>query len=382
MTRSIDILERLIAFPTVSADSNLALIDYATGLLGEAGFAVHRLPDETGEKAGLFAALGPDGPGGVMLSGHTDVVPVTGQAWTREPFTLTDGGDRLYGRGTTDMKGFVACALAAAERAASAPLARPLKLALSYDEEVGCIGIPKMLERLDETVGRPDLCIVGEPTSMAIALGHKGKAALRAICRGTAGHSAMAPLFVNALHLACDFVAELRKLQGRIVETGARDEAYDVPYTTLHVGRLEGGRALNIVPDTAIVDFEFRHLAGDSADVLRAKIEAAAERIAAGYRDRCAGAAIEISDIFAYPGLDVTEDDRSVADMLALLPEAGLTKVAFGTEAGCFADVGVPALVCGPGNMDQGHKPDEFVAKDQLAQCDTMLDRVIDGLRG
>nr|HMQ58975.1 M20/M25/M40 family metallo-hydrolase [Rhizobiaceae bacterium] len=274
MSRTLELLDSLIAFPTVSADTNLPLIDWAQDLLSACGARVHRMHDETGLKAGLYAEIGPDSPGGVVLSAHSDVVPVAGQNWTRPPFRLTREDDRVFGRGTTDMKGFVACMLAAAERASRGKLAEPLKLSLSWDEEVGCIGVHKMLPDLKARIGAPRLCIVGEPTGMQAAIGHKGKAAIRADCTGENGHSAMAPHFVNALHLACDFVAGLRAMQNDLAANGARDEAYDPPCTTVHAGRMNGGRALNIVPDSATVDFEFRHIAADAADAARARGEA------------------------------------------------------------------------------------------------------------
>ena len=219
--------------------------------------------DATGAKANLYATIGPADRPGVMLSGHTDVVPVDGQAWTHPPFALTRRDGRLYGRGAADMKGFVACALAAALRAARRRLRAPLHLALSYDEEVGCIGVRRLIDVLAEAPVRPAFCIVGEPTSMAVATGHKGKTALRATCVGREAHSALAPLAVNALHLGCDLVAAIRARQAEIAASGARDGDYDVPYTTLHVGRMSGGTALNIVPNRCEVEFEIRNLAAD-----------------------------------------------------------------------------------------------------------------------
>ena len=206
MTQTLDILDRLIAFPTVSAASNLELIGYVDDFFKKRRFETHRVPDETGEKVGLYAALGPTDKPGILLSGHTDVVPVEGQDWTRDPFRLTRDGARVYGRGTTDMKGYLACVMAAADRATAIDLAEPLKIAFSYDEEIGCVGIRQMIGALDSTISRPRMCFVGEPTGMQVAIGHKGKTALRAVCRGENGHSALAPKFLNALYLAADFV--------------------------------------------------------------------------------------------------------------------------------------------------------------------------------
>ncbi|MGE0847802.1 MAG: acetylornithine deacetylase [Flavobacteriaceae bacterium] len=382
MTDTLDILERLVAFPTVSADSNLALIDYVGEFLAARGFDLFRFADETGLKAGLFASLGPRDAPGIMLSGHTDVVPVEGQPWTREPFALTRAGERVFGRGTTDMKGFLACMLSAAGRAAARDLAQPLKLAFSWDEEIGCIGIPQMLPHLDAAVGRPALCIVGEPTSMQIALSHKGKVALRAVCTGTNGHSAMAPNYLNAIHIAADFIGRMRELQTRLGQTGVREEGYDIPYTTVHVGKVSGGKALNIVPEKAVVDFEFRYPASEDAAAIRAEIDAAARETVEPLLARFPEAGIEIGTLFAYPGLGISPDDDAMTLMRKIAPRAGLTRVGYGTEGGYFSGMGIPTVVCGPGSMEQGHKPDEFIALSELAACDAMCDRVLDRLCG
>lgn len=376
MTNTLDILDRLVGFATVSRDSNLAIIDYIQDFLTTRGFVVHRVMDETGQKAGLFASIGPAG-GGIMLSGHTDVVPVAGQNWTRDPFRLTREGDRVYGRGTTDMKGYLACMLTLADRAAGADLNEPLKLAFSYDEELGCLGIKQMIGQLDRCIGMPRACLVGEPTQMQVAIGHKGKAALRATCHGQNGHSALAPMFVNAAYVAVDFVNELRLLQDHYADFGYRDTAYKVPYSTVHVGKFNAGMALNIVPDKAIVDFEFRHLAEDAPEDIVARITAAADKITQQHRRAWSGAGVEIERIFAYPGLQV-DADAAIVTLAQSLAQSSTTKVAFGTEAGYFDGLGIATVVCGPGSMQgQGHKPDEYVELSQLAACDAMLGRVL-----
>lgn len=374
MAETLDILDRLIGFDTVSARSNLGLVDFAGDFLRQRGFAVTRVTDPGGDKAGLFASLGPPGAG-VLLSAHSDVVPVAGQDWTRAPFRLTAEGERLYGRGTTDMKGFLAAMLSAADRASRAPLKEPLKLAISYDEEVGCLGIARMIGALEPAIGLPRACIVGEPTNMQVATGHKGKQALHVLFHGQAGHSALAPRFVNALHPAADMVQAMRELQRDLEESGARDAAYDIPFSTVHVGRLTGGEALNIVPDRAELLIEVRHLAGDDPAEIRQRIEGAARRIAAAHG---AGARIGIEEIAAYPGLATPETAGIVAEVQALAGATGTTSVAFGTEAGFFDALGIPTVVCGPGSMEgQGHKPDEYLTRDQLAACDAMLRRLV-----
>lgn len=376
MSDTLDILDRLIGFDTVSARSNLALIAHVEDFLTTRGFAVTRVPDPDQDKAGLFASIGPDGAG-VLLSAHTDVVPIEGQNWTRDPFRLTDEGERLYGRGTTDMKGFLAAMLACADRAAHRTLREPLKLALSYDEEIGCVGIARMIDALEPAIGRPRACIVGEPTSMRVATGHKGKQALRAIFPGEAGHSALAPRFTNALHLAAEFVLGLRDMQDDLAENGAQDAGYAVPYSTVHAGRLTGGTALNIVPDRAELIFEFRHLAADPPESLLARIGSLAAEIAS----RHGTGSITLDQIAAYPGLDTPADAVVTRLVQRLARNEAPTKVAFGTEAGFFDARGIPTVVCGPGDMEgQGHKADEYVERSQLAACDSMLDALLDEL--
>lgn len=381
MTRTLDILDRLIRYATVSASSNLQLVDYIEAYLTERGFSVTRFPDETGKKAGLYAEIGPPGRG-ILLSGHTDVVPTDGQAWTCDPFRLTREGGRVYGRGTTDMKGFVASVLATASDASRAKLREPLRIVLSYDEEVGCVGIRDMLDSLRPHLGEPRLCIVGEPTEMQVAVGHKGKAALRATCHGQNGHSALAPNFVNALHLAADFVSDLSTLQHDLEQCGAREANYDIPYSTVHVGKLSGGTALNIVPDRAVVDFEIRHLAADKVADLRDRVLDIAERVSNSYRARFPGARIDIEQYNGYPGFECAENDPVVASAQQLASAYGVCKVAFGTEAGYFSGLGIPTVVCGPGSMaGQGHKPNEFIEISQLALCDRMMARALDALQ-
>lgn len=380
MANTIEILDRLISFDTVSANSNLDIIDFIESYLKERGFKISRLADPEEPKAGLVAEIG-SGDRGIVLSAHTDVVPVDGQDWQKTPFKLTREDDRLYGRGTTDMKGYVASVLSLADRAAKAELKEPLKIVLSYDEEIGCVGIHKMKERVGELIGNPRACFVGEPTEMQVAIGHKGKAALRAICHGENGHSALAPNYLNALHLAGDFLAELRGIQEHYTLTGARDPAYDIPYSTVHVGKLNGGRALNIVPDRAELTFEYRHLAGDDPADILAKINGAAERVESSYRKEFPKARIEVEQYNSYPGLEIDHAHPVVAQARRLADDAEVTKVAFGTEAGFFDALGIPTIVCGPGSMEgQGHKPDEYISIEQLQRCDTMMDRILEEL--
>jgi len=379
---SIDYLEKLISFPTISRDSNLDLIRYAAELLGARGIEYRIIPSQDGRKANLFATVGPAGVPGVMLSGHTDVVPVDAQDWTVPPFRMTERDSRLYGRGAADMKGFVACALAACLKATERTLKTPLHLALSYDEEIGCVGVRSLIDILRVAPQKPALCIVGEPTGMQVASGHKGKIAARALCRGGGeSHSASAPRSVNAIHLGCDFVAVLRKRQSQLSKVGPRDTDYDIPYTTIHAGKIHAGVALNIVPKLCEVDFEIRNVAADDAGRILKSLRRAAERIATAARPIALDAAIEIDVINSYPGLDTPRSSEAMAFVKSLTGANETIKVAFGTEGGLFSrDLGTPTVVCGPGSMAQGHKPDEYITVEQLRRCDEMLNTLLQRL--
>lgn len=375
LSRSAELLKLLIAFPTVSRTPNLALIEHVAALLGAAGIASTLVRNDAGTCANLFASTGPADVPGVMLSGHTDVVPVEGQPWTMPPFEATVREDRVYGRGAADMKGFVACAVIAMLDASKRAGGKPLQLALSYDEEIGCVGVRRLIDVLERAPVRPELCIVGEPTMMQIATGHKGKAAYRAVCYGEEGHSALAPNYRNAIHVATDWIAAMRAAQDHLARHGAQDEGYDIPYSTIHVGTIHGGKVLNIVPNECTLDFEIRSLANDSATAILDDIRARS------VRDKAA-ALPDIEEVNAYPGLDTHFASDAVRFLEALWPEATSTlKVAFGTEGGLFSSrLSVPTLVCGPGDITVAHKPDEYVALAQLDACDKFLARLISSL--
>jgi acetylornithine deacetylase len=373
--RSAELLQQLIAYPTVSRTPNLALIHHVAGLLEAAGVPCTIVTNDAGTCANLFASTGPVNVSGVMLSGHTDVVPVEGQPWTMPPFEATVRDDRIYGRGAADMKGFVACAVVAMLDAAKRTLRKPLQLALSYDEEIGCVGVRRLIDVLERSPERPELCVVGEPTRMQIVTGHKGKAAYRAVCCGEEGHSSLAPNFRNAIHVATDWVAALRAAQHALAQDGVRDEAYDIPYSTLHVGTINGGKALNIVPNQCVLDFEIRTLPGNDGTTL---LDDVRTRFAQG-----SDAALpDIEEVNAYPGLDTHAASDAVRFLESLLPETtAKQKVAFGTEGGLFSTrLSIPTVVCGPGGIEVAHKPDEYVALAQLEACDAFLARMIDSL--
>jgi acetylornithine deacetylase len=379
LTRTLELLDKLVAFPTVSRDSNLILIDWVQDLLAGAGFEVTRIWSPDRIKAGLFAQIGPKVNGGVCLSAHTDVVPVDGQIWTRPPFTLTDEGDRVFGRGTTDMKGFLASALALAERVGKTPLSAPLSLSISYDEEIGCVGIQQMMPELKRLIGKPRAVIVGEPTSMQVAIGHKGKRALGVTCHGQAGHSALAPDFVNAIHVAAEFVQGIRGLQSRLAD-GPKDASYSIPYSTVHIGKITGGRALNIVPADARLEMEFRHLLETPAHDIQDEIEDVARRVGQAF-DPASHILIEV--INGYPGLNTDPSNPIVDWACKMAGDAQTTKVPFGTEAGFFSELGLSTVVIGPGDMaSDGHKADEGLSKTELVTCDEMMTNILGCLTG
>lgn len=384
------ILRRLVGFDTTSHKSNLALIDWAEDHLAARGFRSERLPDASGEKASLYATIGPEGVPGYVLSGHTDTVPVEGQAWASDPFAVRrearPDGDRVYGRGVCDMKGFLAVCLAGADlmRARADRLARPIHLALSYDEEVGCTGVRDLVERLAGAAVRPAGCFVGEPSEMGVVVGHKGKRSVRVRVRGATCHSSLAPRGVNAVEWGARLVAEIRRLADGLAERGARDALYDVAHSTGHVGVFRGGTALNIVPDEAEIVFEFRTIGADDPDALVAEVRDHAERVLAPAMRAVAGTDASESgfafDVFAgFPGLDTAPEAEITALAKRLARRNEHAKVAYGTEAGLFSAVaGVPSIVVGPGSIEQAHKADEWIAVAELAACARFVERLVD----
>jgi acetylornithine deacetylase len=375
---SAQILDRLISFPTVSRDSNLALIEYVRDFLSSCGVRAKLYGDQSGRKANLYAVVGPRDRGGVLLSGHTDVVPVDGQRWTSDPFTLVERGERLYARGAADMKGFIACALRAAQLATERELRIPLQLAFSYDEEIGCVGVRSLIDDMATWAHRPQFCIVGEPTLLRPAIGHKGKTALAARCRGHAAHSASPGRGVNAIYMATELVDKIRARQASIEAGGSRDAAYDVPYTTLHVGVVHGGTVLNIVPARCDLEFEIRNLPEDDASQIVAGMRADAAAIASAVKRDDVDVGIELEVTNEYPPLDTPVDSEVVAWVAALTGQHERIKVGFGSEGGLFSErLGVPTVVCGPGSIDQAHKPDEYIERDQLHRCDAMMDALL-----
>ncbi len=371
-------LAKLVAFDTTSRNSNLELMAFVRDYLAAHGVASELVHDQTGQKANLLATIGPADRPGLILSGHTDVVPVDGQDWTTDPFVLTPKDGLLHGRGTCDMKGFVAVILALVPEIAALPLAAPVHLALSYDEEVGCVGVRRLIARLGERQARPFACVVGEPTEMKVVRAHKGKISLRALVRGFECHSSLAPRGVNAIEYAAALIVKLNQIGARVAAEGPFDPEFDIPYTTVHTGVIGGGTALNIVPRDCWFDFEFRHLPAHDPYALLGELKRYAEeelvpRMQAVARDT----GIAWQDLSSFPGL-ATDDQAPVISLAkAASGRNASSKVAFGTEAGLFSAAGVPTVVCGPGSIDQAHKPNEFVAAEQLALCERFVRRMV-----
>lgn len=377
LEKTISLLSQLIAFPTVSRDSNLELICFVESYLSGFGIESRLVHNAERTKANLYATIGPADVPGVMLSGHTDVVPIDNQDWSSDPFVMREKSGRLYGRGAADMKGFIACVLGLVDRLDLDRLATPIQLAFSYDEEVGCVGVRRLIDIMENAPVRPRFCIVGEPTSMQLVVAHKGKTAGRATCIGQECHSSLAPQGLNAIYLAYDMIGAVRRLQDEIMDKGPHDDAYDVAFTTLHVGIVSGGTALNIVPNHCQFDFEIRHLPQDSPTDLLERLRNKADLIVAPHRNRFPHAAIELSVVNSYPALDTAPDSDLVRFIQSLTGANTTAKITFGTEGGLFSQrLGIETVVLGPGDIVQAHKPDEFIARDQLDQCNTFLDRL------
>ncbi|WP_434715393.1 acetylornithine deacetylase [Paraburkholderia sp. A3RO-2L] len=376
-TTSRDLLESLIGFATVSRDSNLKLIEFIRDYLAQLHVECELFYNPERTKANLFATIGPRDRGGIVLSGHTDVVPVDGQAWSVDPFRLTEQDGRLYGRGTADMKGYLASALAAVPLFLESELKIPVHLAFSYDEEVGCLGVRPMLAELEKRPHKPLLCLIGEPTELKPVLGHKGKLAMRCQVTGAACHSAYAPYGVNAIQHAARLISRLEEIGERLARPEHHDDRFDPPYSTVQTGVIKGGRALNIVPAECEFDFEVRALPGFDANQIADDLQTYAQtELLPKMRAVKSDTEIRFELLSAYPGL-ATPPDSEAARILAMLSDSQeFGTVAYGSEGGLFNFAGIPAVVCGPGSMNQGHKPDEYLTVEQLHGCDSMMERV------
>jgi len=376
------ILADLIAIPTISADSNLELIAYSAAKLDALGAKTDMTLDPTGLKANLFATIGPDIDGGVVLSGHTDVVPVEGQEWSTDPFQAVERDGLVYGRGSCDMKGFIACALALAPRIAEADLRRPVHFAFSYDEETGCLGAQVMLKALAETGRRPGICIIGEPTEMRIIEGHKGCCEYTTRFSGLAGHGSQPDLGVSAVEYAVRYVARLLELREALKGQAPAGSRFDPPWSTLQIGQLHGGIAHNVIADHCEVGWELRPVADRDLDFVKREIATYVDdTLLPAMRAVHPEAAIETQVIGEVIGFEPMPESEACALVAELTGGNTREVVSFGTEAGLFQKQGISTVICGPGSIAQAHKADEFVAVEQLGLCLDMIDGLVDRLK-
>jgi acetylornithine deacetylase len=372
-------IRRLVGFDTTSRNSNLALIEFIRDYLDGHKVASELVFSADGKKANLYATIGTQDHGGILLSGHTDVVPIDDQDWHSDPFQLLEKDDRLYGRGSCDMKSFISIVLLRVPELVQRNLRTPIHLSFSYDEEVGCIGVRRLIGVLAGRPNRPRLAIVGEPTEMQVGIGHKGKHTLRCHVHGFEAHSSLVHQGVNAIEAAAELVAYLKGMARRKRDQGPFDPDFDPPYSSIHTGLIHGGTALNIVPRDCQFDFEVRPLPGDDVDGLIAELRHyATTTILPEMRAVRPETDIVIEELSAAPALN-TPGDAEVTQFAAAVSGSNATiKVPFGTEGGLFQAAGIPTVICGPGSIDQAHKPDEFIALDQIARCEAFLRRLID----
>lgn len=373
-------LQKLVSFDTTSRNSNLQLIEYVRDALATQGVKAELIHSPAGGKANLFATLpARDGgaQGGIVLSGHTDVVPVDGQPWSSDPFALIEREGRLYGRGSCDMKGFIAASLALVPEFLAMSRARPLHLALSYDEEVGCVGAPVMLDELKLRGAKFDGCVVGEPTSMQVVVAHKGINLFRCRVHGKAAHSSLTPRGSNAIEYAARLICHIRDIADHYREKGPYDEFFDVPFTTMTTNQIQGGIAVNTIPEFCEFAYEFRNLPGMSVQGIQAQVDAYVQgELLPRMRREFADARIDIETGAGAPALEASETAAITQLVRALTDDQGKRKVAYGTEAGLFHKAGIPTVVCGPGSIEQAHKPDEYIEVSQLDACERFLRRV------
>jgi acetylornithine deacetylase len=373
---ALDLVKDLIAFDTTSRDSNLALIDYAQALLEKAGARCRRTFDASGQKANLFATFGPDADGGFVLSGHTDVVPVDGQDWSSDPFKPEVRDGLLYGRGACDMKGFVGTALGLASEIGKAKLQRPIHFALSYDEEVGCVGVKGLLDDLKAQNLKPALAIIGEPTLMKIVGAHKGGAKLLTRCCGREAHSSGPEKGANAVMMAGEFVTLLDSVWDEL--RADSDPRFDPPHSTVQATVIHGGTAVNILAKEAEVTWEYRCLPDrDPTKIIKRVKSRAAAEVLPKYRRRAPEASLTTELQAQYPGLTMDEESPAILLARELTGANQVEAVAYGTEAGHFQSYGIPAVICGPGSIEQAHRPDEFCALSELEACEKFLRKVI-----
>jgi acetylornithine deacetylase len=378
---SVEMIGRLVAFDTTSRESNLALIDFVRDYLDRWRVKSELVFDSARRKANLYATIGPTDVGGVMLSGHSDVVPVDGQDWTSDPFKLETRDGKLYARGSADMKSFIAVALAKVPEFVTRPLAVPIHLALTYDEEVGCLGVRSLITALASRPVKPRLCIIGEPTLMKPVVAHKGSRRLRCHVHGHEAHSSLTHQGVNAIEAAAAVITHINGIARQRRAKGPFDPAFDPPYTTLQTGLVSGGTAVNIVPNECRFDFEMRHLPDDDPDAIVDDVKRYAASLLPEMQAVSAQAGIAFEDTNTVAALSAKPDEEVVQLALALSGANGTGKVSFATEGGFFQKGGIPTVICGPGSIEQAHKADEFIALDQVKQCEDFIDRLIERVR-
>jgi acetylornithine deacetylase len=375
-------IERLIAFNTVSRDSNLGMIEWVRDYLHSHGAKTRLTHDATGKKANLFATLGESAKPGLILSGHTDVVPVDGQNWDSDPFVATERDGKLYARGSADMKGFIGIILAQAPKFVDALNAKrldaPLHYALSYDEEVGCLGVRGLIRDLEENNIRPAGCVVGEPTSMQPIIAHKGMHRFRCAVHGREAHSSYVTYGVNAIEYAAKLIVFIRQIAERLAQSETRDYGFIVPYSTLSTGVIQGGIAANVVPKDCHFQFDLRTLPQASPQALYDEIRAYAEGLAREMQSTDPAAGIDLKWVSQTVGLAASETDKIVRWAMQLSRNSSVGKVSYGTEAGLFQQMGVPSVICGPGDIAEAHRANEFVALEQLAQCEAFMQRILE----
>lgn len=360
----------------------MPLIDFVRGYLAGHGIEAITVPSEDGTKAALYATIGPDDRGGVVLSGHTDVVPVDGQDWDSDPFAIVEHDDRLHGRGTCDMKSFIAIALAMVPEFLEKPLKTPVHFALSYDEEIGCLGVEPLINHVVETLPRPELVIIGEPTDMTVVNAHKGLQHYCTEVTGHEAHSSAARSGVSAIAYAAEALGELNAIAEEAIRRGDPSGRFDPPYTTLNVGMVEGGTAINIIARRCRFDWEFRALPDDDRDWIPERFTRFTKGLETRMREVSRDAGITTSKIAEIPVFKAGQDSPAELLALNLARQNNAHAVSYGTEAGYFQAAGIPAVVCGPGSIQQAHKPNEYIELSQVRACETFMHRLAGHLRG
>jgi len=377
---AIEMIKKLVSFDTTSRLSNLELIHFISDYLSTLGVESNLIHDAGGEKANLYATIGPADVPGIVLSGHTDVVPVDGQAWDSDPFEVVEKDGKLFGRGTSDMKSFIAIALAMAPDFANTKLKTPIHLALSFDEEVGCLGAPLMIEKMDQFGAKPRAVIVGEPTLMSVVNAHKGVCSFHTTVHGLERHSSETHRGVNSVAYAAELVHFLSGISAEMRDERSQPESgFDPPYTTVHVGTIQGGTAQNIVPPHCTFTWEYRLMPAQDADEIRDRFQAHVDEVVLPKMhavDVSTGIETEVRAFV--PGLAPENGSTAEALVLALARKNTTEVVAYGTEAGQFQQAGNPALVCGPGSIAQAHKPNEYIALSEVRACEKFMRRLLD----